>query len=48
MAWYLNKETGQKWDVEDKQLIKRLMKDDAYELIEEEPKKKAKSTTKKV
>ena len=35
MAWYLNKETGLKWEVTNEELVKRLSKDDNYELVEE-------------
>lgn len=45
MTWFLNKETGIKWEVEDKELIKRLSKDENYEVVEE--KKNTKSTATK-
>lgn len=43
--WYLNKKTGLKWDIneKDKDLIKRLDVDMNYEKVEEEKK----STSKK-
>lgn len=31
--WFLNKTTGLKWEVTDKELIKRLTKDEQYEKI---------------
>lgn len=31
--WFLNKTTGLKWEVTDKDLIKRLTKDEQYEKI---------------
>ncbi|WP_180964040.1 hypothetical protein [Haloimpatiens massiliensis] len=46
MAWYVNKETKLKWEVTDEELIKRLSKDENYELFEEK-KTKSKTTTKK-
>ncbi len=43
--WFLNKKTGVKWEIVDKELIKRLSNDDNYE--EEKKKEKKKATTKK-
>lgn len=42
--WFLNKTTGLKWEVTDKELIKRLTKDEQYEKITAP---KATTTTKK-
>lgn len=47
MAWYLNKETGLKWEVTDKELIKRLSKDGNYEIVEEKKDNKSQSTKSK-
>lgn len=52
MAWYLNKGTGIKWEIIDEELLKRLSKDENYEIIEEKQGKKStseksKTTTKK-
>lgn len=48
MAWYVNKETKLKWEVTDEELIKRLSKDENYELVEEKKTQaKSKTTTKK-
>ena len=52
--WFLNKTTGIKWNVVDKELINRLSKDDNYEEVKEvkkakevEKKEEPKKTTKK-
>ena len=48
--WFLNKTTGLKWEVVDKELIKRLLKDSNYEVVKdkvEEKKEVKKTTTKK-
>ena len=48
--WFLNKTTGLKWEVVDKELIERLSKDSNYEEIKEkveEKKEEKKTTTKK-
>jgi hypothetical protein len=37
--WFLNKNTGLKWEIVDKEIIKRLSKDENYKIIEEENKK---------
>ncbi|AZO96138.1 hypothetical protein [Halocella sp. SP3-1] len=34
--WFKNKETGNVWEIASKDLIKRLKKDDNYEVIEKE------------
>ena len=52
MAWYLNKGTGIKWEIIDEELLKRLSKDENYEIIQEKQGKKSaseksKTTTKK-
>ncbi|WP_425446669.1 hypothetical protein [Dethiothermospora halolimnae] len=49
MTWYLNKETGMKWEVTDEELIKRLSKDKNYEFIKTAKKNstKSKKTSKK-
>lgn len=44
MAWYLNKETGIKWEVTDEELIKRLSQDVNYEIVEEKKENKSSST----
>lgn len=31
--WIINKTTGIKWDIEDKELIERLTKDDGFEVV---------------
>ncbi len=43
MAWYLNKETGLKWEVIDKNLIKRLLKNNYHEIVEEKKDSKSNS-----
>lgn len=49
--WFLNKTTGAKWDIHDKELIDRLSKDNNYEEVKEKKavkkKKQTKKTTKK-
>lgn len=49
--WFKNKRTGLKWEVVNEEVIKRLSKDDNYEVVEEvkveENKEIKKSTTKK-
>lgn len=42
--WFLNKTTGLKWEVTDKELISRLSKDEQYE---KSTAQKATNTTKK-
>lgn len=34
--WFLNKETGLKWEIENKDLIERLKNYDTYEIIAED------------
>lgn len=48
MAWFLNKETKIKWEVEDSELIKRLTKDENYELVKEKKDTKSTSTKSKI
>lgn len=38
--WFLNKETGLKWEVENKDLIERLKCNEAYEIIDEDSNEK--------
>lgn len=38
--WFLNKETGLKWEVENKDLIERLKYNEAYEIIDEDSNEK--------
>ena len=45
--WFLNKTTGLKWEVSDKELIKRLSKDSNYEEIKETVEKKEVKVEKK-
>lgn len=47
MAWFLNKSTGLKWNIEGIELIERLLKDENYEVIEEAPVKKTASAKSK-
>ncbi|MGF7057191.1 hypothetical protein [Brassicibacter mesophilus] len=44
--WFLNKTTGLKWEITDKEMIKRLSKDDNYEEIKEKVDKKVKEEKK--
>ncbi len=47
--WFLNKKTGVKWEIIDKNLIDRLSKDSNFEEVKEkvEEKKEVKKTTSK-
>lgn len=45
--WFLNKKTGLKWLISDKEHIERLRKDDDYEEIKEEVIEEIKTTSKK-
>lgn len=38
--WFLNKETGLKWEVENKDLIERLKSNETYEIIDEDSNEK--------
>lgn len=38
--WFLNKETGLKWKVENNDLIERLTCNDTYEIIDEDSNEK--------
>lgn len=45
--WFKNKTTGVKWEIVDKELIKRLSNDDNYEEVKEKKKKEEKKATTK-
>lgn len=37
--FYLNKETGLKWFIQDEELLKRITNDSKYEVVEDKPKR---------
>ncbi len=44
--WFINKNSGIKWDVSDSRLIERLENDPDYSVIDETPKEKPKKEKK--
>lgn len=48
VAWFLNKETGLKWEVIDDEIIKRISNDETYEKVEEKKEDKVEIKSKSI